>query len=337
MTLVVARIQNNCIAIASDTLVVQQGKPLPPQNGVLKTTFLPGGIAVSFSGSPELANRAYEGFLTLYPSGASFTKVIDFFISASASDNNDYLVAFASLLKVVKIVEGRRLSGLASTFWIGDKDAYERFRWYAAKKRALPYDGRAVTAVLFADEQTGSPASNLYSTLSNVIQDREVNTVGGFAYVVSSRGSHFRQSVYSDTLFDAPENMKYDEKIPIHLGSSGENEGYSLSQCSPVFSGINAVAFYVLSGRKLFVFYSGSSILSDKCVVLQGVAPNVIGSTLTSRFDGLLPWWVFVVSGDQRSKKTFLRPPHLLPEGGTSVGFFVHANTYPRPDKEDVF
>jgi hypothetical protein len=48
-------------------------------------------------------------------------------------------------------VNGKRIRGIA-TQWIGDKDAYERFREYEAKQRCSTESGRAINAALFADE-----------------------------------------------------------------------------------------------------------------------------------------------------------------------------------------
>src|SRR6202040_2096095 len=132
--------------------------------------------------------------------------------------NNDYIVAFADTAKLATIRDGRRTSGISKTHWIGDKAAYERFR-----NRGHQHEhGRAVNAALFADEMTGSPASDLYSIMRNVVADRDVPSADGFVTVLSNRDIGFsnrdigfRFSVYSDALLDWP--MELDENQILQL------------------------------------------------------------------------------------------------------------------------
>ena len=119
-----------------------------------------------------------------------------------------------------------------------------------------PYElGRAVNAALFADEMTGSPASDLYSVMRNVLLNRDVPPVGGFVTVLSNRDIGFRFSVYSDVLLDWP--MEQDElgilqlTDKFDLRASGENDRCSVSQISPGYYNMNAVAFFLLKGRLL--------------------------------------------------------------------------------------
>ena len=95
----------------------------------------------------------------------------------------------------------------------------------------------SVNAALFADEMTGSPASDLYSVMRNVLLNRDVPSVGGFVTVLSNRDIGFRFSVYSDVLLDWP--MEQDElgilqlTDKFDLRASGENDRCSVSQISP--------------------------------------------------------------------------------------------------------
>ena len=60
MTLVVARVEKGRLAIAADTMVSAHDASLPMQEWALKSICLPGGICVSYSGSPELAAKAFQ-------------------------------------------------------------------------------------------------------------------------------------------------------------------------------------------------------------------------------------------------------------------------------------
>ena len=149
-----------------------------------------------------------------------------------------------------------------------------------------PYElGRAVNAALFADEMTGSPASDLYSVMRNVLLNRDVPTVGGFVTVLSNRDIGFRFSVYSDVLLDWP--MEQDElgilqlTDKFDLRASGENDRCSVSQISPGYYNMNAVAFYPLKGRLLVAFYEVQGTATT-CVTFSRLRPQCLH--LVSRF-----------------------------------------------------
>jgi hypothetical protein len=178
MTLVVARAEKGRLAIAADTMVTEHGTSLPLRQWVLKSVCLPGGICVSYSGSPELSARALHDFRERYPQGANHVETVAFFEACSAATNNDFIIAFASTAKLVTIRDGRRTSGISKTHWIGDEAAYKRFREYEHRRGRQHEQGRAVNAAMFAVEMTGSPASDLYSFMRSVVLDRDVNRPG---------------------------------------------------------------------------------------------------------------------------------------------------------------
>lgn len=109
MTLVVARVEKGRLAIAADTMLSAHGTSFPMRRWVLKSMCLPGGICVSYSGSPELASKAFQEFRHRYPQGANYALTTAFFEASSAATNNDYIVAFADTAKLVTIHDGRRI------------------------------------------------------------------------------------------------------------------------------------------------------------------------------------------------------------------------------------
>lgn len=336
MTLVVARIDKRRIAIASDTLVTEHGKPLPYPRGVLKSCMLPGHICVSFCNSPELAARAFQAFRQCFPHGTIFSSVVSFFEESSRNTGNDYIISFSDFPKIIKIAEGKRAQTAARTLWIGDRDAYERFREYEARKRPFVERGRAINAALFADEIEGSPASDLYSVMRHVVADREISSIGGFVTVVSNRDPGFRFSVYSDMLYDWPtgvnEEYNYEMAERRDFNASGENLGYSVTQISSSYAGLNAVAFYFVRGKTLFVFWGNNDNgLADKCYPIRDIEPNDIKGQLDHMFREDWQWLVLVTS----SRPTQVDFPSLhggkSASGGAKLGMFVEANTLPKP------
>jgi hypothetical protein len=239
MTLVVARNDKGRIAIAADTRVTEHGSPLPIQRGTIKSCMLPGEVCVSFSNSPVTAAHAFKKFISKYPNGTGYSEVLSFFEQSSAETGNDYLIAFSRNPRIEKVVDGKRVHSIAKTAWIGDKSAYERFREYEAKHRPNIEHPRAMNAVYFADELQRSPASDLYSTMRNIVADQTIPSVGGFVSVVSNRDNGFRFSVYSDVLFDWPreKTTEYFTNLndPITLDASGRE---SWIFCGPNLAGI---------------------------------------------------------------------------------------------------
>ncbi len=336
MTLIVGRVSGERIAVASDTQLTEHGRQLPISQGVIKSYILPGPICVSFSNSPELAVKDFVRFAESFPTGTGFANVVRFFEQASAKTGNDYLIAFARPARLVKIADGRRVPGEAKTQWIGDAAAYQRFREHEARRRARMEAGRAVNAAWFVDEINKSPASDLYATMRNVLNDPDIPSVGGFVCTISGRGSDgFRQSAYCDMLFDWPhdatESFELNLNDQIDFGASGENRQFSIAQASPGYLNLNAVAFYMLTGRKLFLFAATPDDQLMRCRLIEHVEPADIALRLNACFGQDLGWLVQVMAAAPSATSTQFRQP-LKTEGpnGTSFQIMCHVNTFPK-------
>jgi hypothetical protein len=333
LTLVVGRVEKGRVAVAADTLVTQNDAPLPVRKWTIKSCVLPGNICVSFSNSPEHAETDFATFAGNYPAGCNFSGVISFFEASSARTGNDYLIAFASPARIVKIADGKRINSIAKTAWIGDQTAYERFRRYEAKQMPHAEHGRAMNAVLFGDELSNSPASDLYSVMRNLVLDHSVPSVGGFVSVISGRETGFRYSVYSDMLFDWPasttEEYVPDLNDPIALNASGENVVHGIAQVSPGFLDANFVAFYFIGGRKLFLFYGQNNGIPSSCLVLDAVEPGEIQTRLNAAVGTDLKWLLIITSAVPASDMETLETVGK----GMRLGFFTHANTFPAPTR----
>ena len=331
MTLVVGRIEGPRLAIVSDTLLIEHNQPLPFQSGVIKSCMLPGNICVSFANSPITAERTFREFVDRHPAGASFADVVSFFKRSSADTGNDYLVAFANPAKLLKIVDGRHVRSLSKTNWIGDQAAFERFREFESKQRRRYEHGRAINIAYFADEVDKSPASDIFSTIINVINDHTIPSVGGFASVISNRGFGFRFSVYCNMLFDWPSakgdkyNFSYTDKISLQV--SGENTDSSIAQISPGFCGMNFVGYYFLMAKKLFFFYGQNFGLANQCRIFNNIHATQIPDVLNNFLGIDLNWLLTITSPRQapyREKVPGIKEP------GSQLAFFVEANTFPK-------
>jgi hypothetical protein len=327
----VARSDKGRIAIAADTLLSAHDSPLSLSKGVVKSCCLPGYICVSFSGSPELADKAFQDFRRSFPQGANFEATVAFFESSSAATNNDYIIAFGHNPRLVTIRDGRRTSGLSKTHWIGDKIAYEKFRECEHDKRRRYEHERAVNAAMFADEMSGSPASDLHGIMRNIVQDSELSSVGGFVTVLSNRDIGFRYSVFSDVLFDWPKELAPGELLQLtgkfNLAASGENDRFSISQISPGYYDTNIVAFYVLKGKLLYVFHGTNNGIANQCFVVPSVEPADIASTLNSKLGFDFRTLCLVMSG---RKEYPIVAPRTDPKHGIAMGLYCEVNTMPK-------
>jgi hypothetical protein len=338
MTLVVARISGARIAIAGDTRVSLHGDALPVSQGVIKSClFTDKDLCVSFANSPELAERDLAQFVTEYRGRTEFGRTLEFFERSSKMTGNDYLLACSTPPRIVKIADGKRQKSLSKTVWIGDASGYKAFREFESRARSKYECGRAINAVLFADELANSPASDLYSVMRHVVSDRAVPAVGGFVSVVSNRPEGFRFSVYSDMLYDwpdaQPDDYEYSNLDKTHLNASGENSGYSVSQLASEFVGANLVGFYFVRTHSLFLFVGQSGGLANQCFILRNVPPQDVPTALAQRLGFDFRWLALVTSAPDKNSLADLglQPRPSGEHYGASMGFFCHLNTFPKP------
>lgn len=336
MTLAVARIHGDRIAIAADTRLSKPGGILPAQEGAVKTCIINCTLCVAFSNSPESAQKDFLNFAQKFKTSAPFNETVEYFEKSSTATGNDYILAFSNLPRLVKIENGKRSSSLAKTLWIGDQDAYKAFRRFELDRRARVERGRAINAVLFADEMDGSPASDLYSAMRHVVGDRTVPHVGDFVSVVSNRPEGFRYSVYSDMLYDWPGGEDEDYLMSLNdklqLGASGENSEFCIAQLSPGYVGANCLAFYFAGARCLFVFFGPNNGPAHHCRVIRDIAPDTVPATLFElfRFD----WkWLALVTSAPPSKGGRRDSNNEPATSGIGMSFVCRLNTMPKPQR----
>jgi hypothetical protein len=332
VTLVVARCEKGRIAIAADTLLSAHESALPLTAGALKSCCLPGYLCVSYAGSPDLAAKAFWEFEQTYPRGTTYDATVSFFEQSSSRTRNDYILAFGAIAKLVTVKDGRRVQTISKTHWIGDKHGFEKFREYEHRRRNRYEHGRAINAAMFADEMKGSPASDLHGVMRNVVLDPTVSGVGGFVTVLANRDVGFRYSAYSDILLDWPEGLAQSRSLQLgdkfDLVASGENDRYSISQISPGYYNMNAVAFYLLKGRLLIVLLGCNGGLPGQFITFSDVEPATIAATLDEKLGFNFGALCMVMS----SREGFSSPHQRTnPDDGIALSLYCEANTFPKP------
>ena len=152
--------------------------------------------------------------------------------------------------------------------------------------------------------------------------------------VASSRLGGFRYSVYSDMLFNWPEGqgddyiLQYEDQI--NLGASGENAEFSVAQISTDTIGMNLVAFYLLSGRRLFVFSGHDNGLPVNCRTFADIEPMAIEGVLREITNVEANWYLMITAAPREANNSLPRSDQASnPNHGIGIPFFVHANTFP--------
>jgi hypothetical protein len=124
---------------------------------------------------------------------------------------------------------------------------------------------------------------------------------------------------------DENQNLQLTDKFDLRA-SSGENDRCSISQISPGYYNMNAVAFYVLKGRLLVVFYEVEGG-TTACVTFQNIEPDHIAATLDQKVAFPFHAMCLVMS----ARKDFSSPvPRAKPNYGVAMSLFCEVNTMPQ-------
>ena len=148
--------------------------------------------------------------------------------------------------------------------------------------------------------------------------------------VLSNRDIGFRFSVYSDVLFDWPKELDENQILQLtdkfHLRASNENDRYSVSQMSPGYYNMNAVAFYVLKGRLLVAFYTDEGG-ATACVPFENVEPDRIAATLNEKLGFPFNAMCVVMSAREGFSPPIKR---AKPDDGLAMSLYCEVNTMPK-------
>jgi hypothetical protein len=272
MTFVLCRILGPRIFILADTRVTKGNSPLPKAEGVIKTCFLSPDICVSFSQSPDSASDDIRKLASELPDSMSYRNVIDFFERSSAQTNNDYLVAFARTGRVAKIQGGIANKVLGSNAWIGDHEAFHRFRDYE-NGRARGQKSRFWDTMFFGTSPDASMDSERFARLLGfyeaTIVDTDIESTGDFFTVTTNVHGIFKLMMISRLYFDGPSQI-LDSRGNHVMTATGENLEYRFSSLAPKVAGTNAAGFYYPNAKMGYVFYSSCPIgVANRCKIYR--------------------------------------------------------------------
>ena len=277
MTLVVAKATKHQVIILSDT---RKGDPRQDRqiggvtDGLLKTTFLSENIAVAFTGDPDLAQETVRG---IRGNGLNFRDVLDFFATATAHNENEYIVGFAGPRRLFEVRNGSIHERKAA--WIGDKSAFERFQ---SGPQSAPQNNFRRATIIGPDVSEQNFVLDQIDRLQTVVEDSTLQTVGDFFTVAVSNGGRFRFISIATLYFDAESRILGPTGNPI-LSASGENRAFRFTAWFPRKQTVAATAFVFPEVKKAFVFHSKEKGFADECAVFDGLSGDSLADEIEKK------------------------------------------------------
>jgi hypothetical protein len=218
----------------------------------------------SFSNSLELAARDIKTFSEKYQGAFTHSALIDFFEKSSDQTGSEYLLTLLGPLRVFKIAEGSASKTIAHQAWIGDYEAFRRFREYQSNKRkGLDIWEQLIWPSFGEDAATNNAFSKLVSDFKLTLGDPDILSAGDFYTVITNIGSEFRFLLSSQLYYDSLGEFPITPKL-------GESFDYRFSVLVPKENGINACAFYYPHARSGHIFYSTRPYtVADLCTICR--------------------------------------------------------------------
>jgi tetratricopeptide (TPR) repeat protein len=233
MTLVVARKVENSVFIIGDTKLTLEltKEKVKVTEGVIKTRLM-GALSISFSGNEHIAERAIrliQPHDTLY---AAAERLLAEHRSIPLKDTAEFIIASAEPDRKILVVKGGVIESTDAA-WIGYYPAFVRFREYETGERKRPQRTGGniadITMQMMPDEggpvvKGGDAYSNMLRSLMNVIDDTDVDFVGGIAVPTATSGPVFKYLGYAEVRSSPFEIRKGENPVPFGTAEKG---GYS--------------------------------------------------------------------------------------------------------------
>lgn len=248
MTLVIAGVRNGRIFVISDTQInLPGGSKDVPQ---LKVTFAADDVAVAFAGSPELASREVAQFLR--QQDYSYDAAKEFFPAASLRAGSDFFICFAKTAQILKVKNGHQTK-VESLDWIGDHQGFRALQKHRLVVRSGKVPGPEWTMDILPDVTGIDHVFEWVSAFRAAVESRELNSVGGFFSVVTSRDGKIGFSAhilnYADRTALLPDEFGRHEII-----AEGVNKTYRAVTLPPSPAHQSAAMFGFPADNHYFLF-----------------------------------------------------------------------------------
>jgi hypothetical protein len=222
-------------------------------------------VCVAYAGTADHSVDIIRGADPTFTAEAA----VEYFhaVHTKASGSVDFIVGCASTCSLFSIREGR-VEAAQQECWIGDRDAfdeYQRRELVARVPQGIPSEMEHFSRAIHA--------------FMNVVQEREVPTVGGLAIRAGSTPEGW---VYLDQALAYYPSQTIPSGVTTPLSFGGRAEGgFAYSLLVPRVAGIPVVAVHVFQGSLGFIY---APLRADKPIQLANVSHDDLRREVLQRF-----------------------------------------------------
>jgi hypothetical protein len=287
MTLVIGRATNSQVILLSDTRQTDPRQTRGKQSvmtGTLKTTFLPGGVAIAFTGNIDIAQEAIRS-LPSNGTQLSFRDTLNHLEACTRDNENEYLVGFAGPKRLFRVHAGQ--SEDRRKVWIGDLEGHERF-----EKGVMPVSGKDFWRITILGPQPDDTrlVNGMLAQFQDVLEDSAVPSVGDFFTLAVGQRGEFRFLLVVTAFVDGEGVIRAPDGSTI-LSSTGENRAYRFLTWVPRKPNFAAAAYVFPEIEQCYVFFPEASGFADQCCQFSGLSGEALADeidrTLNIRFETL--------------------------------------------------
>jgi len=257
----------------SDTRISAHGVALDRNQGRIKTVLLSPTLAVSFAGSPDLADRSLQNLK--YSIDIKFNDIVKYFQNASSDGGVDYLLSFAGPPRFVRLSGGLRVDVGRHT-WIGDQQSFGAFQDNVHSQ----HQSSRIIGLGLPNNIDLNIGRQIDSFLRVLERPHQIEVGDFMTALVSDRGRfHF---VPIATLYFDPNTFLRGEKGELTAIATGENADFRFETLVPSDPGDHTAAFgfHFPKSEICYLYQSeGNDFPSFKCIYRQ-LEGDKLGSQL---------------------------------------------------------
>jgi len=264
MSLVVAQTIGLGPYIVSDTRVTDQhGRPLTTlKDGTLKAVVVSGDVAICFAGTVKTGTEAIRRLGQAISAGTDVDELLPLLAGeTSADDHVEFLVAKNQPgPSLIRIRHGKVEHG-ASTAWLGDHAAFERFQEERTSSSQGPGPAKPQT--------TGQRLKyDMETAMRAVIEDAAISSVGGFVAKIGRYQDSLAFNYHAEFFTHVGRNFRFEGELTVQqLIRPVDEGGYAYCVVEPAHAGTPALGLIFLQANLAMAFlplqFDGAQVVPD--------------------------------------------------------------------------
>lgn len=281
MTLIVGKaVRGKQVYLLGDTRITDPRNRANPTHGMLKILILTPTLAVGFSGDPDLAKLAVQEYRSKFGSTSTLEGATNHFKAHTKDNENEYLLAFASLSQLVRVANGGAQTRFKEA-WIGDRAAFDHFSKPPTPGLTLANSSYHRMITLGPNFPKSDAILGDLGRFAEVVENPSFPGVGDFFMLVAVYEGRFSLGMIASLFFDnsgilTPEGSTV-------MTAKGENREYQFSTWVPKEPDVTALAYVFPQVKKCFVFHSDEQNFADQCTVLRNLSSNEVAEEIRNK------------------------------------------------------